>query len=264
MYGIDGMAQMIWEYAGGTAYWPAFFLCLAACFLMAGGTGRKRVIGIFLLAVLLIFNDVSLKVLGKFADSSTYYRFLWAVPLIPVISYVLTKALTGRGKAWQKALIAALAFAVLACWHSGFYREGCLRPWDNKYGISGDVVEACRLVAGDSEEENPVVVFDIEAQMSARIYDPSIRWGIGRNAYVRYNDRKGYRRVPKRYRPDKALIHAANYGIMTEPGRLRRALRKRKVDYVVTFTEFGMDSYLEGMGFTLVGRTGGRSVYGKH
>ena len=264
MYGIEGIVQTIREYAGESAFLPVFFICLAACFCSAGEKGKKRIASLFCLSVVFVFNNLAMKVLGKFADTSTYYRFLWAVPLFLVIGHAVTKAVAGQKRLWQKAFVAALALIVFFGWKGGgFFTEGSLRVWENEYDISGELMGAYRLIEGDAKEESPVVIFDMEAQMASRIYNPSIRWGISRNAYVKYNDAEGYKNVEKRYRPEKALIHAVNFGMQTESGRLGKALRKKKVDYIVTFTAFGMDAYFDGLGYGLIGESGSRSVYAR-
>ena len=48
-----------------------------------------------------------------------------------------------------------------------------------------------------------------------------------------------------------------------EPDRLAEALAKEKVDYIVTFSSFEMDAYLEQVGYGLVDSTGTRSVYAR-
>lgn len=217
-------------------------------------------LAVFLLSILFVFNDLSMKLVGKITGEGTYYRFIWALPILPLIAWAGTKVVMEREKRWEKAVVFGLLFCLFWGGKSSFITEGSIRIPENPYNLSGDVIQVCDIIAEDKDKERPVVIFDYGCQLEARLYDPSLVWGISRRAYQFHNDAEGYEHAGK-YKTEKALIHAANFGVKSEPERLAKALKKKKVDYIVTLTAYEMDDYLEGAGYKLKARSEMRSVY---
>lgn len=260
MYDVEGILPIFQIYAGPTIFLPLFLVCLIYSFCNAQETGRKRFALIFIMSIVFVFNDFSIKLAGKVTDVATYYRFLWAIPILPLIGWAGTKAVMEREKRWEKAIALALVCCLFFGWQSSFITEGSIRVPDNLYNLSEDVIQVCDIIAQDKEKENPIVIFDMECQMSARIYDPSLVWGIRRKAYQYHNDMEGYEEAGN-YKTDKIMIHAVNFGVKDEQEELSNALKKKKVDYIVTLTAFEMDAYLDEIGYELVDVSGTRSVY---
>lgn len=262
MYGVEGIQQIFKTYAGETVFLQAFLICLIYGFCSGRESGRKRVLLMFLLSVLFVFNNLSIKLLGKVTDPATFYRFIWAVPILPLIAWAGVKAVYSREKRWERAAVLGLMFCVFWSGRSSFVTEGTIRVPENVYNIPEDVIQVCQVIDRDKKEQSPVVIFDYECQMWARLYDPSLVWGIRRNAYQFHNDMEGYENAGK-YKHEKIMIHAVNYGVKGEQEKLSKALDKKDVDYIVTPTEFQMDAYLEEVGYQLVDTAGRRSVYAR-
>ncbi len=263
MYTVESVKQVIETYMGSTVFLSLFLVCMVYVFCHGDEKGRKRFAFVVILSVLFIFNNLSLRLMGKVTGINTYYRFLWAVPILPVIAWVGTKAVMDCRKLWEKAVVCVLLLTLFVGGTSTFLTEGSIRIPENIYNLPKDVIEVCEIIEQDKDKEHPVVVFDGEFQTRARLYDPSLVWGIGRKVYQEHNNAEGYENVPKQYIAEKAIIRAVNYGMKDEPRRLARALDKRNVDYIVTFCSFEMDAYLEQVGFGLVDVTETRSVYAR-
>lgn len=263
MYGIESVGQVFETYMGPTAYLSLFLVCIVYGFCHGDERGRKRLIFAVILSVLFIFNGLSLRLMGKVTGITTYYRFIWAVPVLPMIAWVGTKAVMERKKLWEKAAVCVLLLALFGGGTSTFLTEGSIRVPENIYNLPGDVIAVCEIIDKHKEKEHPVVAFESESQTRARLYDPTLVWAISRKAYQKHNNAEGYEEVSKKYRPQKAIIRAVNHGMKDEPERLAEALAKEKVDYIVTFSSFGMDAYLEQVGYGLVDSTGTRSVYAR-
>lgn len=262
MFQTGDIVQIIQAYMGETIFLPIFLCCLLICYCTGKKDTRKRILWLSVLGILAIFNNVSIRIIGKFTDTVTYYRFLWAVPVLLVIAYVITKSITGRRKLLEKMVILGAVLLLFWGFGSSFVTEDSLRFPENKYNLPAEAIAVCDLIAQDKEEERPVVAFDMGTQLASRAYDPSIIWGIRRKAYIEHNDMEGYEGSGK-YKADKVLIHAVNYGVQGEGKLLRKALSKRKVDYIVTFTSYGMDGYFGELGYSLIGTCGEKSVYRK-
>lgn len=260
MYGVENVFQTFQNYGGTTMFLPVFLICLIYCYHKAEAAGKKRLIWYGLLAVIFVFNDISRKIIGKFTDVSTYYRFIWAVPVLIVIAYVLCHMLKSSSGRKEKVMILVLSFFVLMFGQSSFLHQDCFRLPNNQYNVSEDVLETCDIISGHKQKERPVVIFDLEIQMAARLYDPSLIWGISRKAYIEQNNMEDYHSAGK-YRNQKILIQAVNYGDKSAGEELRNALKERKIDYIVTFSDYDMDEYLQQLGCEVVGHSRTRTVY---
>ena len=101
-------------------------------------------------------------------------------------------------------------------------------------------MRVCDIIEQDKKKEQPVVAFDLECQMMARLYNPSLVWGISRNANQDYDNAEGYEGVKKSWRAQKSMIRAVNHGMKDDAERLSRALEKKQVDYIVTLNVYGI------------------------
>lgn len=260
MYGVDSVKQIFQIYFGTTMYLWAFFVSMVYGFCHAKEDGKKRLLFIYILSILFVFNDFSMKLAGKVTGTETYYRFIWAIPVIPFIAWAVTKAVMGQKKFWERAFILVILSVIFWNGTNRFVTEGSVRVPENIYNLPGDIIEVCDIIEENKKVENPVVAFDYESQTAARLYNPSLVWGIRRKAYQEHNDTEGYENAGK-FKLEKVLIHAVNFGMQGEQELLAKALKKRKIDYIVTYTSYGMDDYFSQAGYDLVGSTGNRNVY---
>lgn len=260
---VESVVQVFQTYMGATMFLSVFWVCVIYVFCHGNGNGRKRLLFVLLLSILFIFNDLSMRVMGKLTDIGTYYRFIWAVPILPLIAWAGTKTVMERKKFWEKAVVVVLLFAMFRGGMNTFLEEGTVRVPTNIYNISEDVMRVCDIIEQDKDKERPVVVFDFECQMMARLYDPSLVWGISRRAYQEHDNPEGYEDVKKSWRAQKSMIRAANHGMKDDAERLSRALDRKQVDYIVTLNAYDMGDYLSQVGYGFVETTGNRSVYAR-
>lgn len=263
MYVIESVEQVVETYMGPTVYLSLFLVCVVYGFCHVDGKGRKRLVSVIVLSILFIFNELSLRLMGMVTGIRTYYRFIWAVPILLIIAWVGTKAVMERKKLWERAVVCILLLALFQGGTSTFFSEGSIRVPENIYNLPDDIIEVCEIIDKHKEKEHPVVAFESESQTRARLYDPSLVWGISREAYQRYNNAEGYEGVGKKYKTQKAIIRAVNHGMKDEPEQLAKSLTDRKIDYIVTFSSFELDAYLQQVGYGLVDSTGTRSVYAR-
>lgn len=260
MLQADNLIQILQKYSWGTVFLILFLIGLLYCYLTGSKESRKRLLLLIGLSILIIFNDIALNIIKKF-DSATYYRFLWGIPIILLSAYVILKLTEERKNRGERAVI----FVVIAImiWNSStFLGQGSLTLPENRYSISDDVIQVCDIIGQDKEQERPVVIFDLKTQLAARTYDASLVWGISREAYLDYED-SGSDADISECQDEEILIRAVNYGYQDGSAILSKALAEENIDYIVTKTEFEMDSYFAKAGYELVGKSETRSVYGK-
>lgn len=260
---VESVAQVFQTYMGTTMFLSVFWVCVIYVFCHGDAGTRKRLLFTMVFSILFVFNDLALRVMGKLTDIGTYYRFLWAIPILPLIAWAGTKTVMERRKLWERAVVAVLLLALFCGGMSSFLTEGSLRVPTNIYNLQEDVMQVCDIIEQDKKKDQPVVAFDLECQMSARLYDPSLVWGISRRAYQEHNNAEGYEGVKKSWRAQKSMIRAVNHGMKDDAKRLSRALKRKQVDYIVTLNAYEMGDYLSQVGYALVGSTGNRSVYAR-
>lgn len=222
---------------------------------------RKRYVLVCFFSILFIFNDVVRRILGLFTGISTYYRFFWAVPFL----FLGAKAaidVVGRsqGRAWRFLTVLILALCVYFGKVGTISLSRDMAP-DNIYNLSNDVIVVSEVIQKDKNVEQPRVVSDFQMQMELRCYDASLIWGIGRKPYELATRGDWY--SEGRYEADMSIVRMVCNGFQEDAEYVRGALEKRKVDYVVTYSNFGLDAYMESMGFAVIGTSATRTIYGK-
>ncbi len=262
MYNVEGILQTFQVYGGVTSFLALFLASVIYGFCHGREEERKRFFFLFVLSFLFVFNDLSMNLVGKVVGTATYYRFLWAIPVLPVIAWAGTKAITEREKRWEQALVLVLVFCLFWGGKNSFVTEGTIRIPENVSNVPKEVIQVCRIINEDKTMERPVVIFDRDCQMWSRFCAPDLVWGISRDAYQYHNDPEGYENA-KKYKWEKAMIHAVNFGMKDEQEMLTKALEKKKVDYIVTMSAYQMDAYLDQAGYSLVDMTAERSVYAR-
>lgn len=151
MYGVENLMQTFQAYAGTTMFLSAFWVCVIYVFCYGKESGRKRLLFVFILSLLFVFNDLSMKVMGKITDQSTYYRFIWAIPILPLIAWTGTKVVMEREKRWEKAVVLGLIFILFWGGKSSFLTEGSIRIPENPYNLSNDVIQVCEIIEKDKK-----------------------------------------------------------------------------------------------------------------
>ncbi len=262
MKNVENVYQTLITYLNSNGTALVLFLIALYVVINQEKEMRKRYVLICFFSVLLIFNDAVRWALGHVTEISTYYRFFWAVPFL----FVAAKALLdvgerAKGTGWKLLTIVMLAVCVL------FGRVGVvsLQPGmmpKNVYNLSQDVFGICELIKEDKEQEQPRVVADLQLLMELRCYDPTLIWGVGRKPYLLATAGDWY--PEGSHERDMSIVRMVCSGAQEDAEYLKKALKKRKVDYIVTYSEFGLDEYLAGIGYEVVGKSDTRTLYGKH
>ncbi|MDE6314591.1 MAG: hypothetical protein K2M46_13430 [Lachnospiraceae bacterium] len=260
MRNVNSVFEMIIKYCSGFKIPLLFLLCMLFLFWWNRKNKKELVYGFLMIAlgILVVFNDFSYGLLGKLTDPATLYRFCWAVPVLAVIGYVCVKLVQKCNRKWQKA-----AFLLLFCFFlwKGFdtyLTSQKLLPADSLEKISAEVEDVGKIIQEHKQEEHPICVFDLELQMRIRVKEPDIVWCVPRSKYMYFID-NGFE--TGKYKYYARLVQAVNYGEEIPSRQLRRALKKKKVEFVVLKREYWREGYWEGVGATLVMGTENYLIY---
>lgn len=262
MKNVETVYQTLITYLGYNVTALVLFLIALYIVINREREMRKRYILICFFSLLLIFNDFVRWILGHVTETSTYYRFFWAVPFL----FVAAKALIdigeqAKGKGWRLLTAAVLVLCVFFGRVGVISLQRGMMP-KNVYNLSQDVFGICEMIQEDKEQEQPRVVADLQLLLELRCYDPTLLWGVGRKPYLLATTGDWY--SEGRYERDMSIVRLVCSGAQEDAEYLKKALNKRKVDYIVTYSEFGLDEYLAGIGYDVVGKSDTRTLYGKH
>ncbi len=221
---------------------------------------KKILIWVIGLSVVLLFNDVSMKILGKLTDSATLYRFLWAIPVIFVISYVVVNCFAKVKGAAGKVMMAGICVLMLALMGNGYVNKDNLKYPGSMEKIPQDVKTICQIIEENKTVENPVCAFDQATQLMVRAENPSIVWAVGRRPYLHFQQ-YGYDNGKNKYLYAQNLLKVVDSGIEIERKKLRKTLKKKNVEFLVMKKSYQMDEYLKDAGLNPVGESDNYIVY---
>lgn len=263
MSNAENVIQTIRYYNNGMIIVPLFILCLIVLLAKGKSNVKKRIFICFLISVIIIFNDISRSMIGKFVSLQTYYRFLWMVPILLVIAYVAVQYWSEIKEMRYRVLVVVLtAFLLFGVINVTYIDKEYLSKNINIDREEQGVIEVCDMISEHKKVEEPKVAFDNYLQLRVRCYDASIQWGISRKAYL-YILRTGYGQNTGRYTKEEYIIQAVNSGIQVDQSALKNALKKKKIDYLVVNSQYGMEEYFEQIGWYVIDNAAGYSLYGK-
>lgn len=247
------MLDMLRQYNGDSIYLAVFVISIVILALIekkntTGRAGLRAVMSI-LVAIVFLYNEIAFRLIGKLTDTTTYYRFFWMLPVIFVIAYVITSLYTGKNK-WYQAGAVLLLLICMGIGGNFFLRPVNMNRITNVYGLKQDTIDIADAIIADfgqtrlEDANGPVVAYDLLLQYQTRSYEPTIRWGISRKAYL-WQAENGYDYENGRYKSQQRVIAAVNEGKKEDAGKLRRSIDNCQIDYLVIRTEYDMDAYLQ-------------------
>lgn len=258
MYNVSSVLDTIIAYGGNTCYLSLFILCVVYCVYTLDKYKRKQMFCIMILSVLCIYNDGMRLIISKFTDIETYYRFLWMIPVIPMLAYCFVDLLFRVKEIHKRVIVALLLLVMVTFGGSSYLSEGCFALPENRYNIPDDVIAVCNLIKSDRGMENPVVAGDVQVQLPLRTYDASFVWGISREAYLAVMD-ENYN--GEGYQNEAVVLQTVLDGEIEDTARLREALEALDINYLVIKSEYALDSSLERVACAKIGDCGEYSVY---
>lgn len=264
MYEANTILETVKKYMGQSGIGLLFLACLLVIIgyhvQEQDSRNRKLLVWVILLSAVVLFNDVSMKLLGKLTDSATFYRFLWAVPVILVTAYGVVDVFSKAKGAAVKTVAAGICVLMLAMMGESYVTADRLVYPGTMEKIPQDVKTICAVIDQNKTVENPVCMFDQVVQLMVRTEEPSIVWAVNRTSCL-YFQQYGYDNGSGKYRYSENLLKVADSGIQIKKKKLRKALRKKKVEFLVIKKEYNMDAYLKKVGLNPVGESDNYIVY---
>lgn len=267
MAGADHILEIFDTYFGSTIFGVFFILSVVYCLITKPKYKKHILLGVLLL-VIILYNDFSYAIVGKLTgEGTTYYRFLWILPVTLVVAYVVVDILSKLEKTNLKVIFIVGLLAVIAV-EDGAASVDTVSIPENAYNISDDVIQVSTIINRDYGEGNgdsietmldKRVAVPTSMEMSLRTYDASVSFGISREAYI-YVAENGLGNEDTPY-PVEEVVIAAVKGHQTDYTELRNCIDMLEIKYIVCPIKYGMDAYFSYAGCELVGYSENYGVY---
>ncbi len=185
--------------------------------------------------LLVVFNPLVIwRIVALLGLDDEYYRFLWLIPVVPILAYAGTKLTELAGKRWGKKIgglcLAGTACLFLAAGTPFFSRSLSLA--ENIYKIPDEVIEICEIIRADCPKKEPCVAADFDLDVLINQYAPDLKPILSYRAIadIRELEAQGdyIDEAPSR------LYHVLIEETPHDEGYLIYALSEGNVDYIVT------------------------------
>lgn len=259
MDGVTNVIEVFRRYNGETWFFPLFLAVIAWLLVRADKRNRRSALLTIAAACLFVFNQAVFLLAGKAIGTETYYRFLWMIPVIPMLGYAAVDIIILQKNMIRKIAAAAVVMAVIALAGVPYIGSGSfVKPGQVSY-INRESADICEIISEDKEKKRPKVACDSDLVRSLRLQDPTICNVISRTTYrfdgeLELNTKS--RIVQHRM---LTLVEGGTLKISTRS--LQRTLARSKADYLVIKTEYNTDERLLAAGCRVVGRTDSFTVY---
>lgn len=257
MNGAASFSEVIRLYFGETRFLALFLAAAAYVLWRSGRQTRRSALVTAAAALILVFNDAAYWLVGKVDDAQTYYRFLWMIPVVPMLAYVTVDVIVQQKSLLRK--IAVLAAAVVIVWVSGvsYLEKGSFRrPQEVQY-LHPEAAQICNLISEDKETPYPRVVCDFSLVLSLRLHDPTLRYAIRRDTYLSEEKRE---KKTMFWTRQKSLLKLVD-GDELEQKRIRPILRHAGISYAIIANHHERDEQMKAAKCEIVGRTASYTVY---
>lgn len=256
MPGANNIIEIFKLYNNGNWFLVLFVFALLYLLWRLDAQNRKNVLLLLAAAFLLIFNDFSYRIVSNIMDGETYYRFIWIIPVVPLLAYVIVDTFIRR-----KHLLCRIAVLVISCcliWKGG---TSCIDSesfhWPNHIVyLNQEAAPVCELILADTDQEFPRVACDVNLATSLRLCDARIVNYIEREIYRNPDTEPTVSAWRRQYYANRLVS-----GEKIKKKYTRRIIAKGELHYIVAATAFNLDRYMKKCGCTVLGRTNGYTVY---
>lgn len=254
---VSNVFSVLKQYNGDS--WFFLFFLAAAGYLLATGEReeRRKILLVAAAAVLLVFNDLSLRIVSKVVGSATYYRFLWMIPIVPLVGYVLVDLFIRRKTAAGKGVVAVMAALMLALGGTSCVNRDTLELPSRVHYVDPEIITMGELIEADKNREFPRVASSVEIALPIRLTNSSLRNVIKRNTYFKNGEITTNTGSNRRQKWAYRLVNGETLKAET----IQNLIEKGKIDYFVIATRYQMDELMTEAGCTVLAETGNYTIY---
>ncbi len=206
---------------------------------------RKKKVGDLLLSVVvllfLFFLPLTSMIICRAIDGFVYWRYLWTVPVIPLVACGATCLVKECPKKILALLCTALLVGLMAFTGRGFWEE--YQQFHNNQQVPDEIAGVIEIINEDRQGREVIVAANDTCAAYVRVYDSTLLMPYGRagRGAVSKNAVKLYRLM--------------NQTPQTDYGVLAKKAKKLDVDYLIiqSLTRKGK-KILKSAGFKKIGK----------
>ncbi|MBR1854665.1 MAG: hypothetical protein IJ794_16225 [Lachnospiraceae bacterium] len=247
------MEHAVWlfrEYMGTGLILVWFLVALLYLFVREEKKAvRILMVYVPLIFLLLFFNPLFTRLMGRLLGDEIYYRVLWLLPVTPTLGYAAVKACVSlRGKRRLAFVTGAVCLVVLS--GSYIYSNPFFAKAQNLYHMPQSVVEICDTIEVPGREVT--AVFPLDMVQYVRQYSPVVCMPYGREMLVdtAWND----------WAAQDDLCDAMEAEVV-EAALLGQLAKERSCIYIVLPQEKKIKGDLRETGYVLFAEVRGYDVY---
>jgi hypothetical protein len=254
---VTNIIQVFRLYNGDNWFLPLLVPAVLYLLWRSNKENRRNILLMILAALILVFNQLIFKLSSHLMGSDTYYRFLWIIPVVLILAYVMVDLCVRQKSKIAKALV--IAASALVIWGGG---TSCIDSesfhWPNHIAyLHNDASQICDLILEDTDVEYPRVAVDETLINSMRLCSNRIINYIERRAYRMTELTDGASKSTKRQYRARLLVN----GERIKKKYTKGIVKKGVVHYIVIATAYEMDDYMIDCGYCVLGRSDSYTVY---
>lgn len=257
MVGATDIIKVFQLYSGDTWFLLLSVAAVGYLLVKSSRANRRNIVLAVIAAGLIIFNEISFRIVGRVNGTETYYRFLWMIPVVPLTGYAAADILIRQKGILKRAAAVLAVLAVIVLAGTPYLHRGSFKlPQEVSY-LNRNAEEVGNIILGDAQMECPKVACEYNLVTSLRIYEPMIRHAIERDTY-RFG---GELKTSKGRRKRQLRLLRLVQGEKMNPKVTAKTLKRTGTDYVVIANEYNRDEHMQNAGCSVVERTALYTVY---
>lgn len=245
------------DYFGET--WFLFFFLAALLYLLwrEERTTRRNLVFIFLCAIVLVFNDLSMKIVSAVVGDETYYRFLWMIPMVPMTGYALVDLIIRQKKNLYRGMVLLAAAVLLMLGGECCFVDRSPEVLRTVHYVDPEIQVMGHLIEEDKDRPRPMVAAPASISIPIRLANSNIRNYIKRATYLKEGNLTSKKLKKVRQKRAYQVVHGEQIPIE----QLQKLVKNGKIDYFIIGNEHDMDAYMLEAGFEILANTGNYTIY---
>ena len=233
MRNVNSIREILYAYGGDSWIVGIFLAVLIFFFASLKGKNRKYVI-YYVVCGILIYNPIFWGLIEKLGGKAEYYRFLWLMPIVPMLSAGVVLAVKKGNSKKDKAVMFLLCILVLFLAGKTYLTQSNMLPSENKYKIPDETIKISELMEEQKEEPYVTVAVDAQTELTLRQYNASFIYGISRETYLQgFVEPERWNELGEKGTEEQMLMWLVNRGETFDISAMKKAVRDLDIDYIV-------------------------------
>ena len=261
MRNVNSIREIFYTF-GGDSWLIGIFLAVLIFFLASLKGKNKKYVIYFVVCGIMIYNPIFYGLIKQLGGRAEYYRFLWLMPIVPMLSAGGVLAVKEGKNKKEKAVMFLLGILVLFFAGKTYLTQSNMLPSENIYKIPDETIAVSELIEEQKKEPYVTVAVDAQTELTLRQYDASFTYGISRETYLQgFVEPERWNELGEKGTEEQMLMWMVNRGETFDISAMKNAVSDLGIDYIVVKSEYVLDNYLKEIDFELIGSTDHYSVY---